>query len=376
MKKNLLLFASAALISLNLASCGSTSISSSNNEVTNNFDETKYTKGEFFKVDDTLYLLPGETYHLEQMALDGVNVSTLTFESLNSNIRITNGVIEASGDEVDYEVSGNLYIHNDTTLQTINVKVVNYDEYGTYFESVDIGRLYKKNVIFFGDSITHNWAKYPSGNRPSTPEEQAAADRVTGLGYAGNYIVRLNNICKFESAINAAWSGGTMAYLPNSPERFVYKSFPGAINDHVDDLEKVDVVFVYYGTNDMTEQIDIGTLSDTVDYGSKTSSTFIGGMNYGINKIREINPDANIIFINVLTRPGYSSGSHNYYISDYNKAIDDVAKASLVKVIDVGHLFEESEFMPGSSQYTNDGLHPNDNGYEVLTNYILNNGKK
>ncbi len=383
MKKNILLI--TALL-LGLAACNENSNSnvsnSSTNEnssnfvtpsVTDNFDESKYEAAEIVKIKE-IYLVPGETYHLDKMINDNQEYTNLVYETSSSDVSVSNeGIITASPNvETDDKVTSTIYVHTETKLQKVSVNVVNYQEYGSYFTSVDIGRLYGKNVIFFGDSITHNWAKYPGGDRPATPEAQAQADKVTSLGYPGHYIVRLNDICHFASVTNAAWSGGTMAYLPKSLERFTYKSFPGAVNDNTEAIKKADVMFVFYGTNDLTDQVPLGTVADNCNYGSDESSTFCGGMNYGIEKIRELNPNAVLIFINILTRI-YGMSNLAISLSEYNDAIQEVALAQLVRVIDVEHLFTPAEFVPPIST---DGLHPQSEGYAVLTDYILNDGKK
>ena len=264
-----------------------------------------------------------------------------------------------------YDVSGTIYVFDDTRLQKINVHVVDYYEYGSYFTSVDKGRLYGKNIAFFGDSITHNWAKYPNGRKPETDEE-IKQSQTTSLGYPDHYIPLLNNECNFASVTNCAWSGGTMAYLPRSAERFTYKSFPGAISENETAVANADIIFVFYGTNDLTDQVPIGKLTDKMSLEDTTNSSFMAGMQFGINYIRQLNTDANIVFLNLLTRTYTYSG--NYKLQDYNDAINEVATANAVRVLDVNSLFEDSEFY----MYSNDGLHLNTLGYQVLTQYSLN----
>lgn len=342
----------------------SSQVSSENNE----FDESKYTAHQFIDV-ETLYLLPKESYYLSKMPVEGENIDHLKYETnLENALEIDDsGKITALDVNVEDKISGIVYVHDEDKLQKIEVNIVNYSEYGSYFTNIDLGRLYKKKVVFFGDSITHNWAKYPSGNRPTTPEEIAASEAVTSLG--SNYIPMLNAKCEFESIVNAAWSGGTMAFLPRSSERFTYKSFPEGVENHLDDVAQADYIFVFYGTNDLTDQVPIGKASDTLSLTDTTNSTFIGGMNYGIDRILSVNPQAKLIFMNLLVRTYSYTG--NITLQDYNDAILEVATSYSLKVLDMYSLFDETNF----SQYSNDGLHPNQNGYRVITDFLLK-GKK
>lgn len=330
-----------------------------------NFDESSYEAFEFIDVED-IYLLENETYNLSVMAYEGVDLANVSyFSEIPENISVSeDGILTGVALGENYEVNGTIYVYDENRLQKVNVFIVDYYEYGSYFTSVDKGRLYNKNVVFFGDSITHNWAKYPNGRKPETEEELKWAE-TTSLGYPTHYIPLLNNVCKFASVTNAAWSGGTMAYLPKSTERFTYKSFPGAIDENQEAVSKADVIFVLYGTNDLTDQVPIGKMSDKMSLSDTSNSSFMAGMQFGIEYIRELNDDANIIFMNLLTRTYTYAGEIT--LQDYNDAIHEVCKAYMVKELDVNSLFENREFY----KYSDDGLHLNPEGYKVLVEYIL-----
>ena len=342
----------------------------SNTEVqTPSFDTSKY---EFFDVEE-IYLHEKETYELSKMKMVATNLNGLNYvSSIPENISISsNGKLEGLTHGSEVKVSGTIYVHNDSKLQEIKVHIVDQEEYGSYFTSVDLGRLYKKNVMFFGDSITHNWAKYPWGRAPETPEEIAHANSVTSLGYDTHYIPMLNKKCEFASVVNAAWSGGTMAYRPvNNASRPIYKSFPYCVEEHQENIKKTDYIFVLYGTNDADEQVPIGSLSDTLVTDGKTNGTFVGSMRYGIEKIKEYNPDAQIIFMNVIYRSRAVVG--NLQVKDYNDAIANTCLSYACKMIDTYSMFDNS----GAAKYLNsDGLHLSDAGYVKLVDYLLNNGK-
>ncbi|MCI5745035.1 MAG: SGNH/GDSL hydrolase family protein [Erysipelotrichaceae bacterium] len=339
-------------------------------------DESKYQLDHFIDTND-LYLLPGESYYLNKMIVEEEKYTSLTYllkENPFLSVSAT-GCLTSSDNEVASIETNVVYVIDENTsrLQKINVNVVNKEEYGNYFMSVDLGRLYHKKVIFFGDSITHSWLRCPSGSRlpdNATQEEINEWNKVwnTGspLGYNTHYLSLLNNKCQFESVVNAAWSGGTMSYLPTSKERFVYKSFPGAVLEHENDIKNAEYAFVFYGTNDLTDQVKIGKISDNVDINSKVSSSFMGGMNFGIQKLQEYNENIKIVFMNLLTRTYAYSG--DYTLQDYNDAIEEIALSYSLKVLDVNSIFDPSNFY---NTYSNDGLHPNDAGYALIADYIL-----
>lgn len=328
------------------------------------FDESGYEEFTFFDVED-IYLTVDETYYLSKMLVKDASLYGVSyFIETPENFSYEEGVLKALSLSDNVEVSGTLYVYDETRLQKVNVVVVDYYEYGSYFTSVDLGRLYNKNVVFFGDSITHNWVKYPNGKKPETEEELKWAE-TTSLGYPTHYIPLLNDVCKFASVTNAAWSGGTMAYLPKSTERFTYKSFPGAIDENQEAVANADICFVFYGTNDLTDQVPIGKMSDKMSLSDINNSSFMAGMQFGINYIRSLNEDVNIVFMNLLTRTYTYSGGIT--LQDYNEAIHEICKTYMVKELDVNSLFDEKEFY----LYSNDGLHLNPEGYKVLVDYIL-----
>ena len=216
MKKVLL-----CLLALTLTSCGSPRSSSiestgdNKQETSSVIDSTtdeNYEKEEFVSI-DKLYLTINEEYYLSKMVNQFVDYSTLNVSSTDTSIVSVENVIIKGKDYGDSSIR----IIKDNKLQEIDIHVVDYNdgEIGCYFDSIDLGRLYNKNIVFFGDSITHNWAKYPGGNKDTVND-------TTSLGY--NHIPMLNDVCNFASITNAAWSGGTMSTIPRE-EIPLYKTF-------------------------------------------------------------------------------------------------------------------------------------------------------
>lgn len=382
MKKRLLVLL-ASMMTLSFVSCNQTSSQtenlssepsndvsseiSSNEEVSTGFDESKYTAHQFFAVND-LYMIENETYYLNKMPFNNQSIDGLNYYcDLNEYASVSNdGIITSGSLNGELNAIGNIYVYDDTRLQKIKLSVVDYYEYGSYFMSVDLGRLYNKNVMFFGDSITHNWNTRPHA-RPNPNEISDDPRTFTNLGT--NYVKMLDDACDFNTVVNAAWSGGTMAYLPRSTERFTYKSFGGSVCENLEATAAADYIFVFYGTNDLTDQVNIGSLQDApASLEDKDNSSFYAGMKFGVNKIREVNPDANIIFMNLFARSYPYSGNNK--LDDYNAAIDEFCKAYMTKLLDVNSLYTNAEFVTNSG-LTNDGLHPQEKAYRKLTDFIL-----
>lgn len=311
--------------------------------------------------DRAVYVTEGDKYNLKkQYEYEELLQGTPTYQTEATSFMVTaTGVIMANS--VDDYVSEELtVVLSEEKTEKVIVHVFDREKYGSKYSTVDLGALYGKSVMFFGDSITHNWARYPSGNMESD-------NGSTHLGY--NHIPLLNESCKFSKIVNAAWSGGTMSYVPSSTERFTYKSFPGSVDAHAEDIKTADVIFVWYGTNDLTEQYPLGEETDTMTTDETTDYGFYAGLNYGLDKIHQLNPDANVIVMTIMVRDPINLGKIK--ITDYNAALTTGAENHNAKVLNTYKLF----YMKDLKTNFSDSLHPNETGYKVITDYILNDNK-
>ena len=87
-----------------------------------------------------------------------------------------------------------------------------------------------------------------------------------------------------------------------------------------------------------------------------------------LNKIKEINPDVTLVFMNVMDIT--ANYTRKIKVEEYNNAINECATAAMCKVLDTHSLFTEEEFVAGS-KLTDDGLHLSIIANKILTNYIL-----
>lgn len=297
------------------------------------------------------------TYDLSKMSNE--NLSSSTFASSNESLLTVdeNGLIKTNNINNDKE-QVKVAIINDDKIQVIDI-VIYDNELASYYVNLDLGSLYGKSIIFFGDSLT---------------DKQ----------YGANYTNYLNEKCNFKSFSNVGHAGGTMTYKPsvfkNYTEYRTFKNcFPVSVDDNVNTIKESDFVFVMYGVNDITQGDSIDKQSELGDplgeeaiIDGKTDATFCASMIYGINKIKSVNPNATIVFFSIM----FSDYGKRYPIKDekYNEYMEYTCQENLVKYVDVFSLFDKT-----SSKYYKEAeggrLHLNKDGYEVLTSYILNGQK-
>lgn len=225
--------------------------------------------------------------------------------------------------------------------------------------------LTNKKVVFYGDSLTHNWEKYDHDLNLTKGENYNY-----GLGY--NHVKMLNDVCHFKSVDNFAVSGGCYANISSiKPHRNEFRNFPYQIDHSLKELKNADVIFVMFGTNDYSEQVTFGDYKDEIDSINNKNMTFYQGMHYGFKKIKEVNPNALVFVINIMFRTVdiEANVTYNYSINEYNLAIAHMAKIYNFHLIDVYKLFNLDNF---NNINSDDGLHLNEHGYKVLTDFILN----
>lgn len=146
----------------------------------------------------------------------------------------------------------------------------------------------------------------------------------------------------------------------------------------VDELEKIDfsaveLVLIMHGLNDYYSGVPIHNEKDSYD-----EYTFIGALRSAIEFLRQANPDMRI----VLVTPTYS---WHLYLGqtceeynggggvqeDYIDAEMELAQELGIEVIDVYHDVYPHENWEDWALYTEDGLHPNESGRELLTDIIV-----
>ena len=226
-----------------------------------------------------------------------------------------------------------------------------------------------KKVVFYGDSITHNFEKYTHDL-----ELVHGENYNYGLGYG--HVKMLNDVCHFKTVDNFAVSGGCYANVyKRAKNRNPFRHFGYQVYHSLDALAKAEVIFVFFGANDYTEQTKFGDYNDCAKSYEDDDMTIYGGMNLGFKKIKELNPNATIFVLNLLNQTIETSPlvMFQYSLGEYNLAVKHICEIYNMHLIDVSDLFKIPDNFPGGCGpiYSDDGLHPNHTGYVALTNRIL-----
>ncbi|MEI7831073.1 MAG: SGNH/GDSL hydrolase family protein [Prolixibacteraceae bacterium] len=244
--------------------------------------------------------------------------------------------------------------------------------------------------IAIGDSITYlNEHKEETGNRIER-------------GYMTRVVEKLPNI----TYTNQGHNGWTSEKIAANLEKL--------------GLEKADVYSIFLGTNDWWQGRKVGTMAD---YQNNTGNTSLyGSFRIIVNKLRNLNPDAKIIFITPMQRvdfvyiADYKNNAWGSYkdkngqsLAQFAEAISAIGKSENFAVVD---LFNNSKmemknlvkfkrlkdpqtnsyknypypkfigvpFNPETDEYpypaeaidiTYDGLHPSDQGYDIIAGLLV-----
>jgi lysophospholipase L1-like esterase len=141
------------------------------------------------------------------------------------------------------------------------------------------------------------------------------------------------------------------------------------------DMEKdADIIFVFGGTNDYGHgDAELGQMSD------RTNDTFYGALHQLYTYLNETYPKAQKIIMTPLHRVNEESllNDHNSFVpiaplKTYVEIIREVAEYYSFPVLD---LFKNSGIQPEvpaiREAFTADGLHPNDAGYELISELVI-----
>ena len=246
-----------------------------------------------------------------------------------------------------------------------------------------------------GDSITY---------LNEHPEE--TGNRIT-KGYMTRVIEKLPQI----SYINKGYNGWTASRVAGE----------------IDNLEIVssDIYIVFLGTNDWWSGLPLGTLNDYIE--NKGNKTFYGSYRLIISKLKSLNKKTKIVPITPIQRGDfvYISNKNNNAWGSYKlkngqslaafaEAVKIIGKHEKIEVVDLynksgitlenmvkftrvkseisgqyvnlsypeytGNPFnpdkDEYPYPPEAVAMTYDGLHPSDQGYEIIAGMLVNVFKK
>ena len=208
-----------------------------------------------------------------------------------------------------------------------------------------------RSAVFIGDSIT-----YGVGTNKIYYEyikETLLLGNVKAFGVSG-------------SCISSKSDYG----LDNSP-----------LSNRINSIPSADLIVVFMGTNDYGHETPLGSIDDTDDV------SFYGALNFVAKTLITNNPTSTIIFVTPLHRYGFGTSkilnqsfTYDYLpngvghsLKDYKDAIVNVCERWSIPVVD---LYGNSGINPAipsiKNNYFTDGIHPNSNGHERISEIICN----
>lgn len=206
--------------------------------------------------------------------------------------------------------------------------------------------LYGKKVNFVGDSITigANGAG-DSATVVATPFPEGIAEKFHCTIH--NYGIGASTLCDYQGEHG----------FPTNP-----------MCNRISGIDRTaDITVIFGGTNDCSYQAAIGYCSN----GDNT--TVIGALYQMITWIKTNCPNQQIVLCSPLRRANVSMAKVTgaYPLIDYVKAVESAAKRFGTNYINLydGCPFDLSESHQ-NTVYGGDGLHPNQQGYNVLASYI------
>ena len=217
---------------------------------------------------------------------------------------------------------------------------------------INVSPTYKKNVIYFGDSITSGWLGNPRG-------------------YSWvNYIQKNYDLA---SSKNAGIADYRVSTYDDKNKWLVTQ-----VKNHYNDSTKYDIIIMQGGINDMLYATPIGTLSDSFDTSSFNANTFIGGLELYIASVVNKWPDVRVGYIITYFCPNYTERGLKWDYNAHKKYYD-----ATIKVLDKWNipyldLFAGStgtqsytEYLKVySKDYLPDYLHLNNAGYNKVAPHI------
>lgn len=257
-----------------------------------------------------------------------------------------------------------------TTLPSERIGQVRYDD--VMFVAEENGVLYV-NMCRYSDADVHvkravNKDLVELNSRVEILEHNAATSVWNGCkanfigdsivyGSYGNLVGKIAERLGLSVARNYGIGGSRMA-------RTQYDSqYTPVVLRYMDMSDDADIIVVAAGTNDYSTQVPIG------DPDSTDMTTFNGALNTIMDGLRKKYPDKLVVFTSILHR--YNDKSLPITVDRYREAIAERCEAKHFVFYDS---YRYSGFDFAKDYYakvlTDDGLHPNEKGVEILARKI------
>lgn len=246
---------------------------------------------------------------------------------------------------------------NEIKISEINKETDMYDEVTRISKNelggneLKLGVLVQKGLINSTSYKVINEKSYWYGK-----EFFSIGDSITKAAVNYNYAAKVPNYLSF-SNISCNQAGGR----PITGENNSYVSLIRDMNVN----DTADFVFIFGGHNDV--QKTIGNDNDS------TLETLCGSLNYICDNIKNKFPNADIVFATPIQRA--DENTNNGKLKDVADTIKRICEEKYgFKVIDLYNVSGITSF--NATQYLEDGIHPNSEGHQLLTNAIVMQIKK
>lgn len=248
-----------------------------------------------------------------------------------------------------------------------------------------INLLSSKKVSFIGDSITYGFGLSNQNDRWTTVlSRNLARCMENNLGVSGS--------CLCSNTKNR-----TTHSDPVNADRFITRVSQATIGDS-------DIIFIWGGANDFSydskaigDLFAYNTISATTYRGTQErvaptdTDTFAGALHELLSTVRNINPDAKVIYLTIMNRSSlywpahdrptsYQINANGNWIDEYNDTIKKICAFYAIPVIDINTLINQNWAYDTESDKKSmdlDGIHPNKLGHrriaEIVFNYVINN---
>ena len=236
-----------------------------------------------------------------------------------------------------------------------------------------------KRLSIMGDSISTfgtpnqenargTWT-YP-GNRCRYPQ----GNLITNVKL--HYWKKLLDKTGMVLGVNESWAGSTVSWDGTTESTDIGKDKHMASNTRIKHLGEnglPDVILVYAGTNDAGRAVTLGTVNTASTIGLTESeinalpvNTFADAYRTMLIRMQHQYPDAKIIVVNLTYTVSYFTYAE---LKKYSDVISELCELLGVKCIDLRKCGMSSLNI---ANYLPDGIHPAEEGFELMFQYIYN----
>ena len=330
----------------------------------------------------------------DRVVIDGAVINWLGEEIENAGltpVTVSGNGLTANDDGTYTLVGGTTVVLLQYTAQTENGRTYTlYSNPVTVVDEVEPAVSFEgKTISILGDSISTFEGVSNNGEYNST----IAGGNVYyhgndrgGVQRADTWWQQTIDQLGLTLLVNNSWSGSAISHTRSSaPAAYIARAV-NLHNDHPDDPADPDIVAVFLGTNDFSDDIknqnDYKRLGSTPDYDTLITENQDGTYTYAtpttvaeayavmIHKITVRYPNAELYCLSLLPRENQSDSQENYTLS-YNEMFKSIAERFGGYFVDQYHDSGITEHSLNFDYYMFDSLHPAQTGMDAMTTTLV-----